>query len=82
MTTNARLKDDSELYKRGQELIAAAHSYWQEYQKHFRRSAVVWLEDEGGSAVVFTRGEYKREIMSAVEQIDGEPLPEHLFEKR
>lgn len=81
MTTNANLSEDGELFKRGQELIIAAKNYWDEYRKQFRPSAVVWLETDNGALIVFTRSEYKRSLMEAVEDIGDKPLPEHFFGK-
>lgn len=79
MTTNANLPKESDLYKRGQELLLAAKNYWDEYRKLFTRGAVVWLESESGALVVFTRSEYKRGLMEVVEGISDDPLPENFF---
>jgi len=51
----------------------AAYEYWKEYQKvygGFREgvsSAVVWLRnDETGHLLIFTRGEYSKELLLAI----------------
>lgn len=44
MNTNANLIEGSPLHVKGHALIEAAHAYWKEYQKHFTRGAVVFLE--------------------------------------
>jgi len=65
MNTNHTIKPDSELAIKGQALIAAAYDYWECHQKEAGGGAVVWLEDNSGHFVLFTRGEYKEEIMQA-----------------
>ena len=73
--TNANLKIGSPLQIKGQRLLEAAFEYWQEHNACFRSSAVVWLKDDSGHMVLFTRGEYERDLMSVVHQLhDEEPL--------
>lgn len=63
METNKNIKRDSELYRKGQALLDAAYEYWEEYCKECEASAVVWLDDDSGHFVLFTRGEYKESIL-------------------
>ena len=79
METIMALKKDSKLFKKGQKLLKAASEYWEEYQKTCDGRSVVWLESESGALVLFTRSEYKMDIMSVVDNIGGEPLSENLF---
>jgi len=65
MQTNKIIKRDSELDILGKKLIESAYNYWKQYQKELGSAAVVWLEAEDGHFVLFTRGEYKRQILSA-----------------
>ena len=68
------------LYERGRELIEAAEAYWQEYQRSLSPAAVVWLKDDNGGLVLFTRGEYSDSLMRQVDYINAsEPPLEHLF---
>ena len=67
MQTNKTISKDSELYKAGQELINAASNYWKEYQKEIGGAAVVWLSDESGHLIVFTREEYRNTIMHNIQ---------------
>jgi hypothetical protein len=57
------LRKDSGLYRRGKTLLKAAYEYWQEHQRVCGSHAVVWLKDESGKLVVFTRGEFADLIM-------------------
>lgn len=83
MITNKAVSRDSELFAKGQALIKAAHEYWEQYQKDVGSSAVVWLEAENGHFVLFTRSEYKDEIMrSAVQETRGEKVLFTPFEPR
>lgn len=65
MDTNHTIPKDSELSKAGKELIAAAYRFWQIHQREAGGGAVVWLEDDSGHFVLFTRGEYKDAILSS-----------------
>lgn len=62
METNLNIKEKSELYKKGKALIKAAQEYWEEYQKNLNPCSVVWLKSDD-SFILFTRGEYKDQIM-------------------
>lgn len=75
MQTNKTIDSESELASKGRALIEAAHAYWQQYQKECGGpSAVVWLEADNGHFVLFTRSEFKREIMAAAHrECAGEP---------
>jgi len=53
----------------GQVLLDAAFAYWDEYQKVIGYgTAVTWLQGSDGSFVLFTRGEYSRDIIAMVEE--------------
>lgn len=80
MRTELGVKKDTELYRKGQELIKAAHEYWEEYRKYSNPSAVVWLEAENGNFVLFTRGEYKKGFVDQIWDLRGEPPLERPFE--
>ena len=60
---------EDDLAKRGQELVDAAQAYWDEYHRQGLKGAVVWLQDEDGRLVVFTRGEYAEYLKTAVNQL-------------
>lgn len=52
-------------------ILVAGRQYWEEFQRVSPRTkAVVWLEDDDGSLVVFTRGEYGHIIKGAISEID------------
>ena len=81
MQTNKQIEHGSNLEKMAQNLIAAAYEYWQEYQKEVGTSAVVWLEDNSGHFILFTRGEYKDSIISrATNETRNEPVMFNPFE--
>lgn len=79
METNLVIKKDSSLHTKGKALLLAAYEYWKEYSKLGEPSAVVFLEDDSGHFVLFTRSEYRREIMSVIDNMGEEPLV-HPFE--
>lgn len=59
MVTNKSIAPGSGLSGKGKALILAAYEYWQAYVEELGPAAVVWLEDDSGHFVLFTRSEYK-----------------------
>ena len=59
-----------QMTKAAQALLDAAYEYWRAYQDdpETGNDAVVWLEDTAGHLVVFTRSDYRDEIMAGVER--------------
>ena len=82
MNTYASTSINAELHAAAQELIAAAHAYWQLYQRHIGSAAVVWIDDTSGHFVLFTRGEYKYGLLESANVIANDETPmEHPFEQ-
>lgn len=53
----------------GQKLLDAAYAYWEMCNKINKLGgAVVWLEDGTKGMVIFTRGEYGRQLVSNIER--------------
>ncbi len=61
-----------ELREKGQSLIAAARAFWEIHRKLAGPRAVVWLKDNSGHFILFTRGEYKTQIMSNISPLSEE----------
>ncbi|KKN47755.1 hypothetical protein LCGC14_0659890 [marine sediment metagenome] len=77
METNMNAEIHEELKNKGQILIDAAYEFWKIHQKLCGPRAVVWLEASDGHFVLFTRSEYRQQIMSKVECFSEEtPLEE------
>lgn len=74
---------DSEQYKAAQNLLRAAYEYWQIYQENAAGgTAVVYLKDDGGHMVMFTRGEYVSDLLRVVHaDLMSKPPLERPFEK-
>ena len=82
MQTNKAISKKSKLYKKGQKLIKSAYNYWQEYQKECGSAAVVWLDAEDGHFILFTRSEYKSDIIPrALFTSNNPPLENPFVEK-
>ena len=64
MQTNKTIAKDSELYKKANQFFKVAQEYWELYQKELGASAVVWIENDLGHFVLFTRSEYKSSILA------------------
>lgn len=54
-----------------QTLLDAAHEYWHWRQRHGLHGAVIWLRDDNGRLLVFTRGEYADRIERTMREVDG-----------
>ena len=65
MITNMNTEAVEELNAAGKKLLEAAYDFWKLHQKHCGSGAVVWLNDDSGHFVLFTRGEYKDAILQA-----------------
>lgn len=72
MTTNMRVEQYPGLERAAKELLAAAHAFWLEHQKLGGPRAVVWLEDTSGHFIVFTRGEYKVQLLHNITPLSEE----------
>jgi len=83
MNTNMTIPRDAKLFGLGQDLFAAAQAYWDEYQQQCGGCAVVWVGAESGEFVLFTRGEYRADLMRVVDNINfGEEPLVRPFEKK
>ncbi|MFA7238960.1 MAG: hypothetical protein WC091_02535 [Sulfuricellaceae bacterium] len=67
----ADISTDSERYKAGEVLLEAANAYWKACHKEGQYGAVQWLQGADGNIVIFTRGEYRKEIMANIERLNG-----------
>ncbi len=61
----------AELQQVGQKLLDAAYEYWIAAHKAGLHGAVMWLKGRAGNEedalVIFTRGEYKEQLMRNIE---------------
>lgn len=58
-------------------LLHAAHAFFDSERANGMRGAVKWLQGDDGSLVIFTRGEYKKQLMQAVGSYEDAP---HVFD--
>jgi hypothetical protein len=72
METNMNAAAHAELRKKGQALIEAARAFWEVHRSIGGPRAVVWLSSTDGSLVVFTRAEYRDQILANVRPISEE----------
>ncbi len=70
METN--MKPEAELRDRGKDLLEAARAFWEVHHKMGGPRAVVWLAGDDGSLVVFTRGEYKAQLLYNIGPVSEE----------
>ena len=75
MTTSNELKEKAEA------LLDAAYDYWEQMQKDAGRTSVVWVEDDNGRAVIFTRSEYRKQLMENVHKVGVPVLSFHTSEE-
>jgi len=47
-------------------LLQAAHDFWDSERQAGQQGAVKWVQADDGSLVIFTRGEYRDELMKAI----------------
>lgn len=58
-----------ELDKEGALFLKAGKRYWEAAHKAGISGAVIWLDDTEGFGVIFTRGEYKQQIIGNIERM-------------
>lgn len=61
----------------GQKLLDAAHEFWSACHAEGQYGAVQWLTGTQGELVIFTRGEYRHQLMSNIDKLSGQA--EHFF---
>lgn len=49
-----------------QKLLAAAHEFWSACHEEGQYGAVQWLTGTTGELVIFTRGEYRQQLMANI----------------
>ena len=52
-------------------LSQAGHDFWKVCKSEDGGSAVRWLELTDGTLIIFTRGEYRQELMNGIDRIPG-----------
>ena len=67
---------EADLEKSAIDLLAAAYDYWKVAHKEGISGALLWLEDDDGKVVIFTRGEYRQALFENVDKL-GQPV--HFF---
>lgn len=58
-----------ELTEVGTRLLTVAEEYWKAAHIDNVRGAVIWLEDSVGNTVIFTCGEYRRQLMDNIDRL-------------
>jgi hypothetical protein len=77
METNMNPEIYSELREKAQQLIKVAYEFWEVHQKLAGPRAVVWLESTDKHFILFTRSEYKDQIIQNIAPLTNEiPLDE------
>lgn len=70
----------------GQKLLDAAHEFWSACHAEGQYGAVQWLTGTTGELIIFTRGEYRSQLMANIPtlpnwgkiHIFGEQMPEDI----
>jgi len=50
----------------GQKLLTAAQEFWDACRAEGQDGAVQWLEGSGGELLIYTRGEYRKTLLTNV----------------
>ena len=62
-----------------QKMLNAVHEYFNWRSRNGMKGAVIWVKDDCGRLVVFTRGEYASDIERVIRQHDGYLEPDICF---
>ena len=64
----------------GEKLLDAAREFWDACHEEGQYGAVQWLEGSNGEFLIYTRGEYKKQLLDVINTF---PMAKtHLFEKK
>lgn len=69
---------DEKRYAAAQKLLDAAHEFWKACHAEGQYGAVQWLVGTTGELLIFTRGEYRQQLMDNIYTLPGVE-PEHKF---
>jgi hypothetical protein len=69
---------DKKRMEAGQKLLDAAHEFWNACYDEGQYGAVQWLTGSRGELVIFTRGEYRGQLMENITKL-SEDEPVHFF---
>jgi hypothetical protein len=78
------LPADTERQATGQALLDAAAAFWSACHKERQYGAVQWLTGTAGELLIYTRGEYREQLMANIEKLpsakthdfaEAQPLP-------
>lgn len=67
MSETETIELDSDLHKAGVALLEAAAEYWRVAHRNDIHGAISWLDDSKGNTVLFTRGEYRHQLLKNIE---------------
>lgn len=62
----------------GAKLLEAAQEFWDACHEEGQHGAVQWLEDTDGKLVIYTRGEYRPQLMRAIHELPSAKV--HFFQ--
>ena len=71
MTNEKQSTELKELDEACRHLLESAHRFWKLQEKITDSGAVKWVTFHDGSVLVFTRGEYKDQLMRNIEPLSG-----------
>jgi hypothetical protein len=69
---------DKKRRETGQKLIEAAHEFWKACREEGQHGAVQWLTGENGELIIFTRCEYRQQLMRNIGDLYSQS-PVHTF---
>jgi hypothetical protein len=53
----------------GTRLLEAAQEFWDACHEEGQHGAVQWLEDTNGKLIIYTRAEYRQQLMKSVHEL-------------
>jgi len=69
---------DNKRLKTAQTLLDSAHDFWKACYSEGQHGAVQWLIGTGGELIIFTRGEFRDQLMANIWNLE-ETNKAHIF---
>lgn len=61
------MENDKALFDASKELLAAAYEFFEARKASGNSGAVSWVDFENGEVLIFTRGEYKAQLLNNID---------------
>ena len=63
------IKKDSKIWNAAEKVLSAMHEYFEKMKKDGKAAGTIWLQDDIGNLLIFTRGEQRDQLLKNITPI-------------